>query len=370
VGASLTALGGGPSGEVLTSGDCEQVANAMTAVEMRMPSPCGPLPGTTPPDRCEPGTTQVNLFADDFETDPLARWAVTRTTVGVGFTPRDWQWLSGAPGREGSVMFAPDPNIGTCEPGGDETGVLHLSSPAITVPPGALAPRLTFDHFFETELGWDGANAKVSVNGGPWQVVVPADFTYFPYNFTLYPPEAGSTDPLAGEPAFSGIVGEWGRSHVNLGPYARPGDTVRLRFDFGSDGCTGWEGWYLDDPTLYTCVPSDPPQVSIGDVQVTEGNAGFTPASFTVSLSHASAEPVSVWYVTLPGTALPILDFVSALNKITIPPLQLQKKVTIQVRGDHVRESDETFFVLLFAPEGATLLDGTGRGTILNDDLH
>ena len=242
--------------------------------------------------------------------------------------------------------------------------MLHLSSPAITVLPGALAPRLTFDHFFETELGWDGANAKVSVNGGPWQVVVPADFTYFPYNFTLYPPEAGSTDSLAGEPA---LFGNRGR----VGPLAREPGALRAAGRYRAaalrlrlrTAASGWEGWYLDDPTLYTCVPSDPPQVSIGDVQVTEGNAGFTPASFTVSalaclrgaglglVRHAAGHRVAL-----------ILDFVSALNKITIPPLQLQKKVTIQVRGDHVRESDETFFVLLFAPEGATLLDGTGRG--------
>jgi hypothetical protein len=266
-------------------------------------------------------------------------------------------------------MFAPDPNIGTCEPGGDESGVLHLSSPAVTLPPGAASPRLTFDHWFATETGYDGGNAKVSVNGGPWQVVAPDAFTYSPYNLTLFSADEGNSNPMAGEPAFSSFGG-WARSHANLGPYAGPGDTVRLRFDLGSDGCTGWIGWFLDDPTVYACVPSDPPQIAIGDAQVTEGNSGLKAATFTISLSHASAQPVSVWYVTVPGTAWPLIDFVPALKQVTFAPLELQKAITVNVRGDHLPENDETFFVLLLAPGAATILDGTGRGTIVDDDHH
>ena len=63
---------------------------------------------------------------------------------------------------------------------------------------------------------------------------------------------------MAGEPAFTGtdggsVGGSWGRSIVNLAPYATPKDTIRLRFDIGNDGCTGNVGWYVDDLMVYKC---------------------------------------------------------------------------------------------------------------------
>ena len=64
-----------------------------------------------------------------------ASWTASRTAASPDFTPRDWTWVHALPsGRAGSGFFAPDPNIGTCAPGGDESGVLHLTSPAITLP--------------------------------------------------------------------------------------------------------------------------------------------------------------------------------------------------------------------------------------------
>jgi bacillolysin len=65
---------------------------------------------------------------------------------------------------------------------------------------------------------------------------------------------------MAGEPAFSGtdggqVDGSWGRSIVDLAPYASAGSTVRLRFDIGNDGCSGVQGWYvdMDEVKAYDC---------------------------------------------------------------------------------------------------------------------
>jgi Zn-dependent metalloprotease len=254
---------GDPSGEILTSADCDQVATAALAVELRTPpTQCNfqPLLAKNPPDRCPKATTyeprQVNIFFDDFESDPSGTWTTTHTGSTPDFTPRDWVWTSQIPtGRTGSAFFAIDPRIGTCQPGGDESGVLHLTSSTITIPSGVTTPLLTFDHWMASEFGYDGGNLKISVNGGPLQLVAPADYTYNAYNTTLTVP---SSDPMAGEAAFSGsdggvVNGSWGRSHVNLAPYASPGDTVQFQFDFGTDGCGGLFGWYMDDFTLYSC---------------------------------------------------------------------------------------------------------------------
>ena len=45
----------------------------------------------------------------------------------------------------------------------------------------------------------------------------------------------------------------------------------------------------------------DLPSVSVGDVTVTEGNAGTTDATFTVSLSAATALTVTVNFATADG---------------------------------------------------------------------
>ena len=64
---------------------------------------------------------------------------------------------------------------------------------------------------------------------------------------------------------------------MNLAPYASAGDTVQLRYDFGSDGCTGFVGWYVDDVRLYSCTAaSGTPALAIGDASVVEGNSGTT----------------------------------------------------------------------------------------------
>ena len=184
---------------------------------------------------------------------------MSHTAVTPDFTPRDWEVVTDLPDdRPGEAFFGPDPDIGTCAPGGDESGVLHLVSPKITIPPSVTAPRLTFDHWVATEPGWDGGNLKISVNDGPWQVVQAGDFVYNAYNTTLFTAAQGNTNPIAGEPAFSGtdggeVGGTWGRSIINLTPYVKPKDKIRLRFDLGSDGCTGGFGWFIDDLMVYKC---------------------------------------------------------------------------------------------------------------------
>jgi hypothetical protein len=156
-------------------------------------------------------------------------------------------------------MFAGDPDIGTCSAGGDQSGLQRLDSPEITIPAGTPAPRMSFDHWVATEAGWDGGNVKISVNGGAWQLVSAPNFIYNPYNTTMATAAQGNTSPLAGQPGFSGsdggsVAGTWGRSIVNLAPYAVSGDRIKLRFELGNDGCGGTFGWYLDDVQVYRCV--------------------------------------------------------------------------------------------------------------------
>lgn len=252
---------GAISGEVINAGDCAQVAKMAAAVELRLPpSQCNfqPLLAKNPPPLCPSGTPNT-MLADNFDGGRRAgvKWQVSNVGVKASFTARDWGVVSQLPGRSGYAIFAADPNIGNCG-ADDQSGVMRLDSPEFTVPADATASRMSFDHWVATEAGWDGGNVKISVNGGAWQLLAAADFLYNPYNSTLI--AGGNTNPMAGQPAFTGadagaLTGSWGRSIVNLAPYARPGDKVKLRFELGSDGCGGGIGWYVDDIKVYRCTP-------------------------------------------------------------------------------------------------------------------
>ncbi len=255
-----------PSGEIISAMDCAQVAKAALAVELRTPpAQCNfqPLLAKSPPPLCPAGSA-TSIAADGFDGGKRGglRWVVSHAGTTGDFTARDWGVVTNLPNsRPGYAIFASDPDIGTCAPGGVQSGLMRLESPEITIPAAAAAPRLTFDHWVATEAGWDGGNVKISVNGGAWQLVKAADFIYNPYNATLNTVAQGSDNPLAGQPGFTGgdggsVAGSWGRSIVNLAPYATAGDKIKLRFEMGSDGCGGSSfGWYLDDVMVYRCTP-------------------------------------------------------------------------------------------------------------------
>ena len=111
-----------------------------------------------------------------------------------------------------------------------------------------------------------------------------------------------------------------------------------------------------------------PPSISISDCAAVEGNAGQTPCTFTVSLSAASASTVTVSYATANGTATAGSDYVAASGILTFTPGSASQPLAVQVLGDLLVEPDETFFVNLSAPTGATIGDGQGLGTIADDD--
>lgn len=111
------------------------------------------------------------------------------------------------------------------------------------------------------------------------------------------------------------------------------------------------------------------PTITINDVTKKEGHQRRTPFTFAVTLSAPRTEIVSVKYATANDSAIAGSDYVAkGPTLLTFSPGQTVKKVTITVKGDRTMEANETFFVELSTPTGATLADAKGQGTILNDD--
>jgi hypothetical protein len=109
------------------------------------------------------------------------------------------------------------------------------------------------------------------------------------------------------------------------------------------------------------------PEISISDAQVSE-SAGT--ASFTVSLSKASASNVTVNYTTGNGSAISPDDYTASAGTLTfLPGDSLTQAVTVPIVDDLVAESSETFAVTLSSAVGGTIIDNAATGTILDNEI-
>jgi YVTN family beta-propeller protein len=121
--------------------------------------------------------------------------------------------------------------------------------------------------------------------------------------------------------------------------------------------------------TVNISAPTGPNTFTISDVSLNEGNAGTTAATFTVLRNGATTGTSTVKYRTVNVTAIAPSDFTAVgLTTLTFGPNEAAKAVTVNISGDTWFEKNETFKMVLSAPKGATLADGTGIGTIVNDD--
>jgi hypothetical protein len=128
------------------------------------------------------------------------------------------------------------------------------------------------------------------------------------------------------------------------------------------------QGGVITDASGLGTIVNDDVAISIGDVTVAEGNSGITAAVFDVTKPASGAAASVDFAIPQGGTATPGVDFVAASGTVVFPPGSTSQPVTIDVNGDLTPEPDETFFVLLSNPQGATIADGLGQATILNDD--
>ena len=137
-----------------------------------------------------------------------------------------------------------------------------------------------------------------------------------------------------------------------------------------SGACTGLDACTLSlDAAQSVTATFSLPTLKINDVSKAEGNSGTTAYTFTITLSPASTGTVKVKYATANGTARAGSDYTALpATLLTFSPGQTSKKVTVKVTGDTTPEANETFFVNLSAAKGATLFDGQGLGTLLNDE--
>jgi hypothetical protein len=118
-------------------------------------------------------------------------------------------------------------------------------------------------------------------------------------------------------------------------------------------------------------APPDP-TLSISYVTVAEGNTSTTAATFTLTLSAAADQEVTVRYATADGyawsPATADSDYVAGSGQVTIPAGRTTATVVVPVFGDRVAENTEYFSVNLSDPVNAFITRGQGVGTIMDDE--
>ncbi|HEU5012968.1 MAG TPA: Calx-beta domain-containing protein [Roseiflexaceae bacterium] len=152
--------------------------------------------------------------------------------------------------------------------------------------------------------------------------------------------------------------------------FPEPNETIVLALGAPSNAMLG-----TASTSTITIVDDDsPPDVSVNDVSVVEGNAGSTNAVFTVSLSKAFVYNISVDYATADGTATAGSDYTSTAGTIVLPAGTITQTISVPVTPDTTYEADETFFLNLSNARYTgnttqpTITDAQGSGTIGNDD--
>lgn len=304
-GLSTTETPAGLSGEVITSADYNEVLKALLAVELRSENNCTFTTILSASDDLCEASTENPIFTEDWESGINANWTITQLPENAaGWEAREWLLTSNLPkDREGLAIYAPNPANGlgdgtTCD---TQNGIIRLESPVITMPAASDGIfELAFNHNIASEAHYDGGNIKYSLDGITWTIVPSSAFTVNPYNDVLTT-DNDNNNPMVTEEAFSGIDensedSAWGQSVINLSDLGVVANsTIQLRWEFGSDGCNGKDGWYIDDIMIYKCSQV----LSNDDFNLSTNNVHISPnpskGTFNIRMQNASNYQYNVY---------------------------------------------------------------------------
>lgn len=124
----------------------------------------------------------------------------------------------------------------------------------------------------------------------------------------------------------------------------------------------------LKNTAKINITDDDEARLTVANVSKNEGNSGTNNYVFTVKLSTANSEVVTVDFNTADSSASQGSDYTAASGTLTYQPGETSKTITVPVRGDIDIENTETFFVQLSNSSGPTIGVAQAIGTITNDD--
>ncbi|WP_344608585.1 M4 family metallopeptidase [Sporichthya brevicatena] len=229
-----------------TAADCTSVDRAVIATEMNKQPPG--RAGAPEAGVCPSGTRRVGIVNDGFEKFDKKTWALGD----------QWSLINDYARSGAFSIYGIEPDRALSSPATLKTKVL--------IPKG-VKPYLRFEHQYRLDhsLGetgvvtqyYDGAVLEYRVNGGSWTSASGQTWENGPTRRIR--PDGGS--PYV---AFGGDSKGYGSSRLDLSFLA--GKTVEFRWRVIGDRAIAFDGWTLDDITVYVCgttKPSDPRNVKV-----------------------------------------------------------------------------------------------------------
>lgn len=293
-------------------------------------------------------TITVQIVGDTkVETDERFTLGLTNLTRPPGIT---------------AVNLGPNANVeGTIQ--NDDTSTLTLANATLVEGNSGSAPM----NFVLTSSNASAIPLTVNASTTNGSATAPSDFVALVNQTVTVPPGA------AGQTVTIPVT-------INGDVLVEGNESFTLTLSSPSAGAAVGGG-----PATGTISNDDTTTLSINNVSVTEGNAGTTPATFTVTLSAPVDRNVSFTATTSDGTANAPADYVPlTAQSFSIAAGATSTSVTVNVVGDNIVENDETFFVtpasfVAAPPSGnqvpldpAVLIlpaNTRGTGTIVNDDF-
>jgi predicted extracellular nuclease len=203
-----------------------------------------------------------------------------------------------------------------------------------------------------TKTGATEVSATVDFATAPGTATAVSDYTH---SFNTLTFSAITTTQTINVPIVGDVVDE-------------ANETVLVNLTNAVNGSVG------DPQGVITIADDDPqPTLTINDpAPQAEGNSGSTNMVFTVTLTGATEQTVTVNYVTANNSATAGSDFTTTNGILTFTPGTLTQPINVPILGDSAQETPaaETFFVNLSGAVNAIVTDDQGQGTINDDDTN
>ncbi len=168
----------------------------------------------------------IKLYSCDFETD-------SGNLIHSG----DWEW--------GEVSYGPEYGSSGFKVWGtvldsnySKNSDSRLETPSIYLPNDKNI-IFSFNMWLQTDSFYDGGNVKISRNNSGFGIIDPV--------YPVYNIEKMSTQNrgIPKERGWTGNMTEWKKVEFNLSQFA--GDTIKIRWHFGSNYIREYPGWFIDD---------------------------------------------------------------------------------------------------------------------------
>ncbi|MBD1395572.1 T9SS-dependent M36 family metallopeptidase [Pontibacter sp. JH31] len=286
--------------------------------------------------RVNKGTGSTLYFQDDMEKG-AAKW---KTSHGIGLN--DWKLSTKNPFSGTSSWFAADPDAFSDQ--------YLVTAQPVKIGENAL---LRFWHSYATETEFDGGVVEISTNQGLTWSDLGSKMIQNGYNGNI---PLANASTIAG-PAFTRGSNGYIQTIADLSSYK--GQSVLIRFRFGSDVLSGATGWYVDDVDIVSN-----PTVVKSTAYVTSRFGGDASATIETVVLKAGTLSQTGLSTALAAEAREILFPNPTQNRINLKLAEkAEGSVLIKVKNAHGQQVFQQELTADEANDGAVLsLEGLGNG--------